>query len=65
MYVVYMKTILYFIIMIALGILYEKFKIRFENGDNNDMKTIIDKYLLKKDSTFKNKPFLWIHKNND
>lgn len=65
MYVIYMKKILYFIVLLALGILYEKFKIRSEDIDYQNKKAIIDKYILKKDSSFDNKPFLWIHKNTN
>jgi len=60
-----MNTFIYFIILLALGILYEKYKDHYEKVEQSNKKYIIDNYIFKNKSSYENKPFLWIHNVHD
>jgi hypothetical protein len=60
-----MNKILYFIILLALGILYEKYKDHYESIEQSDKKYIIDNYIFKNKNSYENKPFLWIHNSHN
>ena len=60
-----MNKILGFIVLIAIGMLYEKYKENKENKVQSNKKHIIKQYFFKNKHTFDNKPFLWLHNDHD
>lgn len=60
-----MNKILCFIVLISIGMLYEKYKDYQENKVQSNKKHIIDQYLFKNKDSFDNKPFLWLHNDHD
>ena len=62
---VYLKYLLYFIVLVAVGIVYDKYKQK--QGLTEDQKNydLVKKYLLNDETILGNKPILWIHTVRD
>lgn len=65
----YIKYIITLIMLVALGLVYDKFKMHFIDDENAKHYKIVKQYLLNKDEPSlaqpNNKPILWIHTNNE
>lgn len=62
---VYLKYFLYFIVLVAVGIIYDKYKQK--QGLTEDQKNyeLVKKYLFNDDTILGNKPILWVHTVRD
>ena len=64
-----MKYIVTLLMLVALGLLYDKFKMYFVDDENAKHYNIVKQYFLNKDDPAlaqpNNKPMLWIHMNNE
>jgi hypothetical protein len=62
---VYLKYFLYFIVLVAVGIVYDKYKQK--QGLTEDQKNyeLVKKYLLNDNTILGNKPILWVHTVRD
>ena len=57
-----MKYSLLFVLLITIGILYDRYKNKIEKQEQMDEYDLIKKYLLNESSLSKSKkPLLWIH----
>ena len=54
------KYIVFLIVAVILGILYDKYKLKQENEKNVNEYDLVKKYLLHENSLIGNKPILWI-----
>ena len=61
----YLKYLSSFIIIVAAGILYEKYNKKNEIYDFNQNQDLIKKFLLSENSYLGGKPNLWIHTTLD
>jgi hypothetical protein len=62
---VYVKYLLYFIVLVAVGIVYDKYKQKQGFTEDQRNYELIKKYLLNDDTILGNKPILWIHTVRD
>ena len=53
------KYISTFVILTVLGILYEKYKLKYESDDELSKYDLINKYLLNGSDSLGGKPILW------
>lgn len=58
---VYLKYLLYFIVLVAVGIVYDKYKQKQGLTEDERNYELIKKYLLNDDTILGNKPILWVH----
>lgn len=61
----YLQYLLYFIVLVAIGIIYDKYKKKNELTDETLNNELIQKYLLNDNTILGNKPILWIHTTRD
>ena len=59
------KYISTFVILTVLGILYEKYKLKYETDDELSKYDLINKYLLNGSDSLGGKPILWVHASHD
>lgn len=57
----YVNYLLYFIVLVAIGIMYDKYKQKQLMSEDERNYELIKKYLLNDDTVLSNKPILWIH----
>ena len=57
----YLKYLYYFIVIVAVSILYDKYKKRNATEDQEKNQELVKKYLLNEKSYLGRKPILWIH----
>jgi hypothetical protein len=62
---VYVKYLLYFIVLVAVSIVYDKYKQNQGLSEDQRNYELIKKYLLNDDTILGNKPILWIHTVRD
>ena len=54
-----------FVILTAVGILYQKYKSKYEPDEDLSNHELIQKYLLNKSGDLNTKPILWVHSTHD
>tara|TARA_B100000902_G_scaffold398664_1_gene466300 strand:- start:3210 stop:4208 length:999 start_codon:yes stop_codon:yes gene_type:complete len=62
----YVKYIFTLVILLAIGLIYDKFKLHYLDDDNSKHYKLVSQYLLNKDDQSlaqPNKPIMWIHTN--
>jgi hypothetical protein len=62
---VYVKYLLYFIVLVAVGIVYDKYKQKQGFTEDQRNYELIKKYLLNDETILGNKPILWVHTVRD
>lgn len=62
---VYLKYFLYFIVLVAVGIVYDKYKQKQGLTEDQRNYELIKKYLLNDETILGNKPILWVHTVRD
>jgi hypothetical protein len=60
-----MSKLMVFVILTALGILYQKYKSRYEPDHELSKHDLIQKFLLNKSGDMDTKPILWIHSTHE
>lgn len=58
---VYVKYLLYFIVLVAVGIVYDKYKQKQGLTEEQRNYDLIKKYLLNDNTILGNKPIMWVH----
>ena len=61
----YLKYLLYFIVLVAVGIVYDKYKQKQGFSEDQQNYELIKKYLLNDDTVLGNKPIMWVHTVRD
>ena len=62
----YQKYLIYIVVLVTTGILYEKYKIHNQNDEDLNQYDLVKKYLLNDSSLArKDVPILWIHASHD
>ena len=61
----YLKYLLYFIVLVAVGIVYDKYKQKQGFSEDQQNYELIKKYLLNDDTILGNKPIMWVHTVRD
>jgi len=62
---VYLKYFLYFIVLVAVGIVYDKYKQKQGLTEDQQNYELVKKYLLNDSTVLGNKPILWVHTVRD
>jgi hypothetical protein len=62
---IYLKYLLYFIVLVAVGIIYDKYKEKQGLSADQQNYELIKKYLLNDNTILGNKPILWVHTVRD
>lgn len=61
----YIKYFLYFIVLVAVGIVYDKYKQKQSLTEDEQNYELVKKYLLNDETILGNKPILWVHTTRD
>ena len=62
---IYLKYLLYFIVLVAVGIIYDKYKEKQGLSADQQNYELIKKYLLNDNTILGNKPIMWVHTVRD